>query len=162
MTVDQQLQKIEQEIQAIRAAFAQNVANMEVYTATLDFTTSRNTTNWSNSQPYDPTKWPSLIPMQLDTNDERFDTETVIVTFDCSAGINTFADLEVDSIDTSPGLTVVSTRRIPYSGGARWSVTVSPNFSGSGPGMYVWKPSKLKFAVQSAAPGTLTAKMLWQ
>lgn len=162
MTVDQQLQKIEQEIRAVRAAFAQNVANMEVYTSTLDFATSKNTTTWSNSQPYDPNQWAPLTSMPLDTNNERFGTETVIVTFDCGAGINTFADLEIDFIDTKTGFTVVSSRRIPYSGGARWSVAISPNFSGSGPGMYVWKPSKLKFAVQSAAPGTLTAKMIWQ
>ena len=162
MKVEQQLQKIGQEIEAISAAFAQNAATMEVFTSILDFTTSRNTTNWSNSQPYNPNQWAPLISMFEDSDGNRFATETIIVTFDCDSGINIFANLEVDFTDTSPGWAIVSCRRIPYSGGARWLVTTQPNFSGPGPGEYVWKPTKLKFAVQSAAPGTLSAKMIWQ
>lgn len=161
MRVDQQLQKIEQEIEAIRSAFNYNATNMDVYTSTLDFTTSKNITNWSNSNPYDPREWATLVSMFLGADGNRFDVETIIVTFNCSAGINTFANLEIDYIDTSPGWTVVTSRRIPYSGGARWSVTTQPNFSGN-VGEYVWKPTKLKFAVQSAAPGNITAKMIWQ
>lgn len=162
MRVDQQLQKIEQEIEAIRSAFNYNATNMDVYTSTLDFTTSKNITNWSNSNPYDPREWATLVSMFLGADGNRFDVETIIVTFNCSAGINTFANLEIDYIDTSPGWAVVTCRRIPYAGGARWIVTTQPNFSGSAPSQYQWLPTTLRFAVQSAVEGTLTARMIWQ
>lgn len=162
MRVDEQLQKIEQEIESIRAAFAQNASTMTIYTTTLDFTTSKNTTNWSNSGAYNPLEWEPLTSMFQTSGGEKFDTETIEVTFDCAAGINTFANLEIDFADVSPGWAVISSRRVPYSGGAKWLVTTQPNFSGPGPGQYVWLPTELRFAVQSAAQGTLTARMIWQ
>lgn len=162
MRVDSQLQKIEQEIESIRAAFSQNASNMTIYTSTLDFTTSRNTTNWSNSGSYSPLEWEPLISMYRTSGGDRFDTETIEVTFTCTAGINTFANLEIDFTSIASGLAVVSSRRVPYSGGARWIVTVRPNSTTDGSGYDVWVPSTLRLAVQSAVQGNLTARMIWQ
>lgn len=162
MRADQEIQKLTQEIKSIRTAFEQNASSMKVYTSILTFETSKNTTNWSNSQPYDPQNWESLVAMRMGPDNNRFATETIIVTFDCDSGINTFANLEIDFVDVTPGFAVVSCRRIPYSGGAQWSVTVQPNFSGNTPGQYIWKKSILKFGVQSAAPGVLSARMIWE
>lgn len=162
MRVDSQLQKIEQEIESIRTAFSQNASSMAIYTSTLDFTTSRNTTNWSNSGSYSPLEWEPLISMFQSSNGDRFAAETIEVTFTCNAGINTFANLEIDFVEVSPGWAVVSSRRVPYSGGARWLVITRPNFSGSTPGEYTWLPTRLRFAVQSAMQGNLTARMIWQ
>lgn len=162
MRVDQQLQKVEQEIESIRSAFVYNASNMDVYTSTLTFTTSKNTTNWSNSGSYNPLQWAPLTSMYTSSGGDRFDVETVIVTFTCDAGINTFANLEINFVDVKAGLAVVSCRRVPYSGGARWLVTVQPKSTMDSLGYYTWQASILKFAVQSATPGNLTAKMIWQ
>lgn len=162
MRVDSQLQKIEQEIESIRTAFSQNASSMTIYTSTLDFTTSRNTTNWSNSSAYSPLEWEPLISMYRTSGGDRFDTETIEVTFACTAGINTFANLEIDFTSIASGLAVVSSRRVPYSGGARWIVTVRPNSTTDGSGYDVWVPSRLRLAVQSAVQGNLTARMIWQ
>lgn len=160
--VDKQLQKLEQEIEAIRAAFAQNASSMTIYTTAITFTTSRNTTNWSNSGSYNPLQWASLISMYKTSGGDRFDTETIEVTFSCDAGINTFANLEIGFVTITSGLAVVSSRRIPHSGGARWLVTVRANATTDGSGFDVWQPSTLRFAVQSAVQGNLTARMIWQ
>lgn len=162
MKVDQQLQKIEQEIESIRSAFSYNASNMSVYTSTLTFTTSENITTWTNSESYNPLQWSSLVSMYTTSGGDRFDTETIVVTFDCNAGVNTFANLEIDFVDIKQGLAVVSCRRIPYAGGARWLVTVQPKATTDGDGHDVWQPSTLEFAVQSAVQGNLTARMIWQ
>ena len=162
MRVDQQLQKIEQEIESIRSAFTYNASNMDVYTSTLTFTTSKNTINWSNSGSYNPLQWPPLTSMYKTAGGDYFDVESIIVTFACDAGINTFANLEINFVEVKAGLEVISCRRIPYSGGARWLVTVQPKSTMDSLGYYTWQASTLKFAVQSAAPGNLTAKMIWQ
>jgi len=160
--VDKQVQKIEQEIEAIRSAFTQNASSMTIHTASLTFTTSRNTTNWSNSGSYSPLQWAPLISMYRTSGGDRFDTETIEVTFSCNAGINTFANLEISFVTITSGLAVVSSRRVPYSGGARWIITVRPNATVDSSDYDVWQPSTLRFAVQSAVQGTLTARMIWQ
>ena len=162
MRVDSQLQKLEQEIASIRAAFSQNASSMDIFTSTLEFTTSRNTTNWSISGSYNPLQWEPLVSMYRTSSGDRFNTETIEVTFQCNAGINTFANLEIDFVSTSPGWAVISSRRVPHSGGARWIVTARPNSTTDGAGYDVWLPTTLRFAVQSAAQGTLTARMIWQ
>lgn len=163
MRTEQQVQKLEQEIKALRTAFEQNAASMNIQTFTLEFTTSRNTTDWSNSSPYNPLQWDSLISMPMDSNGNRIGMETIEVTFDCSAGINIFANLEINTIEVSNNnWAVISSRRIPYSGGAKWLITVNPNIQMIGDtGIYEWSPSKLLFAVQSAAPGIISARMIW-
>ena len=158
--VDNQLQKLEQEIESIRTAFSQNASTMTVYTSTIDFTTSENITNWSNSGSYNPLQWEPLASMEKTASGDRFGAETIEVTFSCNAGINIFANLEIKFVDVKEGLAVLNCRRIPYSGGARWIVTVQPKSTMDGYGNYTWLPSKLKFAVQSAAQGNLTARML--
>lgn len=158
--VDSQLQKLEQEIEAIRTAFTQNASTMTIYTSTLDFTTSENITNWSNSGSYNPLQWEPLVSMEKTAGGDRFGSETIEVTFSCNAGINTFANLEIKFVDIKQGLAVVNCRRVPYSGGARWLVIVQPKSTMDGYGNYTWQPSTLKFAVQSAAQGNLTARMI--
>lgn len=162
MRVDSQLQKLEQEIASIRAAFSQNASSMDIFTSTVEFTTSRNTTNWSNSGSYNPLQWEPLVSMRRTAGGDRFGSETIEVTFSCNAGINTFANLEINFVDVKEGLAVLSCRRVPYSGGARWIVIVQPKSTMDGYGNYTWQPSTLKFAVQSAVQGTLTARMIWQ
>lgn len=161
MNAAQELQKLEQEVKAIRAAFQQNAATMKVYTSTLQFTTSENFTSWTNSGSYETQDWPALISMEIQSDGKRFDDETIVVTFDCDAGINTFASLEIDPINVKSGMAVLTVERVPYSGGAQWLITLQPRSTQSG-GYDVWQPSTLNFAVQSAAPGTLGAKMIWQ
>lgn len=159
--VDQQLEKMEQEIKALRASFEINANSMKVYTKELQFTTQKNKTSWSNSQAYNPLQWEQLVSMAKESDGNRFSTETIVVTFDCAAGINTFAQLEINlvsGLDTN--WLVIGCRRVPYSNGARWIVTTRPNLDN--PSYDVWYPTVLKFAVQSAAEGTLTAKMIWQ
>lgn len=164
MTVEQQIQALEQEVKALRTAFEQNASSMNLQTYKLEFTTSRNTTNWSNSGAYNPLEWDPLTSMPVDANGNKIGTETIEVTFNCSAGINTFANLEIDPIDVSnDNWAIISSRRVPYSGGAQWLVAIKPNVAMIGnTGKYQWSPSKLLFAVQSAAPGTLTARMIWE
>ena len=108
MSVDSQLQKLEQEIASIRAAFSQNASSMDIFTSTLEFTTSRNTTNWSISGTYNPLQWEPLVSMYKTSSGDRFDTETIEVTFQCDAGINNFANLEIDFVSISPGWAVIS------------------------------------------------------
>lgn len=162
MSTESQLAKIEREIEAIRTAFSQNASSMTVYTSVLDFTTSRNTTNWSNTGEYNPLQWEPLVSMNRTASGDRFDTETIEVTFTCDAGINTFANLEIDFTSIASGIAVVGVRRVPYAGGARWLVTVTPKSTRDGAGYYTWQPSRLRFAVQSAVEGNLTARMIWQ
>ena len=162
MRLEKQVKEIEQDIEALRASFQQNASTMNVYTTSLQFTTSRNTTNWSNSGSYNPLQWEPLTSMLTTSGGDKFSTETIQVTFSCNEGINTFATLEIDFVNVSSGFAVVSSRRIPYSGGSRWLVTLRPRSTSDGGGNYTWQASVLKFAVSSAAQGTLTAKMIWQ
>lgn len=162
MRIDQQVQKIEEEIKEIKSSFEHNANSMQVYTSKLVFTTSKNVTNWSNSGAYSPLEWEPLISMFGESNGDKFDHETIELTFDCAYGINTFANLEMRFVSVSSGFVVATTRRVPYSGGARWLIIVQPKATSDSLGYYTWYPSTIEFAVQSAAQGTLRAKMLWQ
>ena len=160
----QQIQQLKQEMKAIKASFEQSASMLNVYTVELSFQTSMNVTNYTNSSSYNPLEWTTLMAMESLPNGTKFDTETIQVTFKCDAGVNTFASLEINKLNgDNAGLRTISCRRIPYSGGARWLITVAPNATLIGTtGYYNWEPTRLKFAVQSAAKGTLEAKMVWQ
>lgn len=163
MRTDNEVKKLEQEIKALKTSFEQSASMLDVYTEEINFETSINVTNFSNSGSYDPLNWSTLMAMRQLPNGTRFSTETIKVTFRCDAGINTFASLEINNITGGAKTAFTTVRRIPYSGGARWLVTVTPNVTPSGTtGYYNWEPTQFKFAVQSAAKGTLEAKMIWQ
>ena len=164
MRTDSQIKQLEQEIKALKTSFEQSASMLTVYTEEISFQTSMNVTNFTNSGSYNPLEWQTLVAMNRTSDGTRFSIETVQVTFRCEAGINTFASLEIDKLNgEEAGLRTISQRRIPYSGGARWLVTVAPNATLIGTtGYYSWNPTQLKFAVQSAVKGTLEAKMIWQ
>ena len=165
MSVDKQLQKLEEEIKALKTSFEQSAASLNVYTTETTFDTSMNVTNFSNGGAYDPMQWLPLMATYQMSNSTRFDTETFVVTFTCDKGINTFASIEFKNITAEQkGRTSYLThRRVPFAGGAKWIVTTQPNATlNSGTGFYTWEPTKIKIAVQSAAEGTLGVKMIWQ
>lgn len=164
-STDKQIQKLEDEIKALKASFQQSAVMMNIYTTDIQFDTAMNVTNWSNSGSYNPLQWGTLVAMYTLQNGTRFDTETLEVTFTCADGYNTYATLEVD--DITPGKETSFFRfyyhRVPYNGGARWIVSVAPNADlVGGTGYYTWAKSTLRFAVQSPAKGTLGVKMIWQ
>lgn len=162
MRIEKQLAQLEEEIKAIKASFAITAASTPVQTKTITFSTSANIINWSNSSPYSPLDWETLVALPKATNGDCYGVEEVQVTFDCSSGSNTIASLEIMEIDTTSGLMIISSRRVPYSGGARWIITISPNVTLQDSGYYTWAQSTIEIAVQSMLPGTLGAKMLWQ
>lgn len=165
MRVESEITEIEEEMKAIKASFQQVASSMTVYTSSMDFTTSPNTITWNGHGNWEALKYPwldSLDGLVSDGagNNTGHGRERIEITFICSAGVNTFASLEIDLVDTISN--AVWFKRIPYSGGARWVVLLRANGVYNGQGVWQsWKPNKLRFAVQSAMPGTIGAKMIW-
>lgn len=161
MRVEKNLNTLEQEIKALKASYEQLAAEMPMYKSEITFTTSINRIEYT-SPAIDPTKWESIIALPRLSQNVACGVEPIIVTFECSGGINTFATLEIGDVDVTSGVLAMTTRRIAYSGGARWLVTVSPNVTLESSGWYSWRPTILKFVVRSAVAGNLGAKMIWQ
>lgn len=160
--VESQITKYEQEIKAIKASFEQSAAEMPMYASQLEFTTSENEVDYYYSPSVNPLEWQTIISMPRLSQYVACGVEPIIVTFNCSGGINTFANIEIELIDGRAGLFVTTTRRLPYTGGAQWLVTVQPNVKQKPDGYYTWSPTKLRFVVKSAVSGTLGAKMIWE
>lgn len=163
MTVEQQINKIEDEVKAIKQSFEQNASEMNIYTSSTDFQTQACKLRITNDEPYSVLEWDAILALPLDINGFRYCNEEVIVTFSCPSGSNTFASLElyIEDLKTFYFPSIV---RLPYSGGARWKISVPPgtDWDPDHPGYEIWKPSILHIAVQSAAPGTLGVKMIWE
>lgn len=163
MSVETQIEELKNEMAALKTSFNQVSMSLDVYTTSLEFSTSPNQIQW-NSNNLDQTKPCYLFSLDgtsdLQGNHNSYGRERVEVTFDCDAGINTFASLEIDLIDANDW--AVWVKRVPYSGGARWIVLLTDNAVLSGGVWQSWKANVVKFTVQSAAPGTLGAKMIWQ
>lgn len=165
MNVERQLKKMEEETRAIKASFEQAAAMMDVYSTSIQFSTSPNIIHWNGHGHFSPDQYEYLAALRggtsdLDGNHTGYGQERVVVTFDCDKGQNIFASLEIDLIDS--GSWAVWCRRITYAGGARWVVLFQVN-SVTDHGTWVnWKPNVVRFTVESAAPGTLGAKMIWQ
>lgn len=161
MSVQGQINKLEEEIKAIKASFEQSAAQMPMYSSEITFTTSMNMVRYTHP-PINPLEWATLVSLPNIDQNTSCGVEPIIVTFTCDKGINTFANLEILVIESLDGLFVTTVRRIPYSGGARWLVTAQPNHEYKQDGYVEWHPTKLKFVVKSAVTGTLGAKMIWE
>lgn len=160
MSVESEIEKMTNEINSLKATFEQSAAMMQMIVTEITFSTSMNSISFTNPS-YDPLKWQSLISLPKISATVACGLEPVIVTFDCDAGINTFATLEIERPAHTP-LDLIATYRLPYSGGAKWMVTVNPNVTPLQSGYYSWQSTTLRFVVKSAAAGQLGAKMIWQ
>ena len=135
-----ELKKLEDEIEAQKAAYEKMAIQMPIFTKSINFTTSVNSMN---------IRYPDGTNYSFEGN------ERVMVTFTTSRGSNTLATLEF----TSDGIRAdLKTKRVPYSGGARWIVYDIPNYDAGGNRI----DTHYTFTVQSAVDGILGAKMVWQ
>lgn len=126
------LTKLENESKALKATFEQSAMALPVFTTTHAHTTTQNKiTIAASGNTYTPN-----------------DPERVIVTFNTNSGANTIAKLEISTNNAY----LPVTRRIPYSGGAQWSVTAGAQSNGSS-----WQPTNYTFTVQSLINGTLNS-----
>lgn len=141
-TTSQRLKTIRLELQAQKVAFAQLSSTLPLHTENLTYNTKKNACHvhdlWYPGSDYDYDGY-----------------EQVILTLDTPAGENTLASLEITgNYDLLP-----TVRRIPYTGGARWSIISSPRFN---PGDHSWLATTYNFTVQTLVDGTLSAKMIWE
>lgn len=163
MSVEKQMSQIEEEIKAIKDSFEQSASSMKIYTNETTYQTKANTMRISNSGTYNPLQWSRIISIPQDVYGNWFGPEIVVVTFDCPAGNNTFASLEL-SKEPLAALDSTSVRRVPYAGGAKWLIEVQPNVD-SDPdhsSYYLWNPTTLNIAIQSASEGVIGVKMIWE
>lgn len=160
MTVESQVEHLTREINALKTTFEQSAAMMQTFTAETTFTTSMNSISFSNPS-YDPMQWQPLVSLPDISDTVSCGLEPIIVTFSCDKGFNVFATLEIDRPAHTP-LDLIATYRLPYSGGARWMVTVNPKVTFQPSGYYTWEPTTLRFVVKAAAEGQVEAKMIWQ
>lgn len=138
--MEAEFRKLENEIEAQKAAYEKMATQMPIFTKSVDFTTSANSMN---------IRYPDNTNYSFDGN------ERVVVTFTTSRGSNTLATLEFTSDGIKADLKI---KRVPYSGGARWVVYDMPNYDSGGNRI----DTHYTFTVQSAVDGTLGAKMIWQ
>lgn len=132
MNTETWLRKLESESKALKVASQRSASNLPIYTRSINFATSRNAITINT-------------PGGTTTQN---DPERVIVTYATTNGANTIAKLEMTN-DNTNGIIVI--HRIPYSGGARWSIT-----NGSKDPV-TFTPTNYTFTVQSMIDGTLTA-----
>lgn len=164
MRVEKDLQKLEEEINALKTFFQQSAITLGLIAHSSTITTSSRKYTVSNSSYFNPLEWQSLFSY-LEQGGTMyvgpyFGSEIIRVTFRSDNGSNTLADLEIDNI--SAGGNVMKIIRVNYSGGARWFINCEPNVDLVG-GMgleYTWSPTKLKITVRSIMPGTLEVVQL--
>mgnify|MGYP006908799114 CR=1 FL=1 len=131
------IEDLKREVRALKVAFQQSATKINLYTKTLNFSTSEN-----------------LCTQTQDGYSFSYaDQERVVVTLSTSSGTNTLAQLEVSGNYNQAPIV----RRIPYSGGARWIVSNAPKLSGLN-----WSSTTYNFAVQTLVNGTISAKMIWE
>lgn len=130
MTTEQWLSSLENESKALKQGFERSATTIPLFTKSTNFSTSRNALNLSFSGG-------SVVVS---------DPERVIVTFNTSNSLNTLAKLEIQT--DSNRLPLV--RRLPYSGGARWSVTAGTKNDST------WETTNYLFVVQSFIDGEIS------
>lgn len=164
MNTEKQIEKLEQEVKAIKTSFEQSASDMTMYTYENTFSTSMNAIYITPPSDYDPLKWTPLWLPTLDSDKvTKVGDERVEVTFTSEGNMNTFALLEIEVIQSGEGLRPIATERKAYSGGAKWVLVVSPNVKMVGTqGYYEWNPTILRFSVKSSVKGQLGVKMIWQ
>lgn len=142
MNTSQKLQTIKRELQAQKIAYQREATQLRLHTRSLVFATKKNACRW------DDTVYP-------DMSYDYEDAERVVVTLDTPSGVNTLATLELDGdYDEMPVI-----RRVPYTGGARWTVTTSPSYNWND---HTWRATNYKFVVHSLVDGVLSACMFWE
>lgn len=141
-TTSQRLKAIRRELQAQKIAYSQGTLSLPLHTISQTFSTKKNLCHvhdlWYPGSDYDYEGY-----------------EQVIVTLNTPTGENTLATLEM----TGDYLESPTVRRLPYLGGARWSVITSPNY------IWIdktWIPTNYNFTVQSLVDGTLDIRMVWE
>lgn len=159
MKVEKDLQKLEDEINALKVSFERSASTLNLFSYTNTITTTANQYYVSNSSWYDPSRWESLLGYLAENGQQGYGPyygfETIMVTFQANNGNNTLANLELKdlSVDESNVLKIM---RVNYSGGARWKIDCAPNVElVGGPGFYRWSPTTLEITVRSIMPGTL-------
>lgn len=164
MSTEKQIEKLEQEIKAIKASFEQSASDMKMYTYEKVFSTSMNAIYITPPQNYDPLKWvPLILPILDDDKVTKIGDERIEITFDSGGNLNAFAMLEMEVIQSGAGLRPITTERKIYNGGVKWVLVVSPNIKMVGTsGYYEWRPTILRFNVKSSVQGQLGVKMIWQ
>lgn len=135
--------ELESEIDAQKAVYEKQAAQLPVFTKEVTLTTARNSI----------TITPTAYPEYAFTTDGN---ERVAVTFNTSSGANTLAVLEITS-DNSDAVNF-DVKRVPFSGGAKWIVSASPRYDSS----YNRQDTHYTFVVHSVMDGTLEAKMIWE
>jgi len=132
MSTELWLKRLEVESKALKAAYQRSASSIPIYSHPINFNTARNqvTINYTGG------------------SSVQNDPERVIVTYATSTGSNTIAKLEVVT-DNSAGIIVI--RRVPYVGGARWSITQNSKDPS------VFTTTNYTFTVRSMIDGTLSA-----
>lgn len=131
--IEEWLAKLEAESKALKRVFDRTANSMNVYTKSITITTTKNSITITT---------PGSPPSTLE------DQERLIVTFNTLSGANTIAKLE-----TACSSTFIPIKRLkPYSGGAQWMVTNSPNRDGS----FNWISTTYTFTVQSFLDGVIS------
>lgn len=138
-SVEKQLNALEAEVKAQKMAYEQAATSMPVFTASVDFTTTRN----------------EITTRSSSGNYTENGVERVMVTLDTDTGINTIATLEMETNNTNSAPTI---RRVSYSGGARWVVTNQPRVNLGDLQDNNWYPTHYRFQVQSLVQGSLRAE----
>ena len=160
MSVENQVERLEQESEALKVSYEQSASELSLYTYETVFSTTMNGITCTLPSSYDPEVW-WLPPAKLDS-DTRIGDELVEVTFDSDEGINPFAMLEMEDASANERNDFITTTRVPYNGGARWIVELSPSIEPVGStGYYSWKPNVIRFVVKSFARGRIGVKMAW-
>ena len=141
-TTSQRLGIIRRELQAQKAAFRRASTNLQLYTKTLTFQTSKNECHFKDTNP---------PVFEYDYEDN----ERVVVTLTTPSGYNTLATIEISgNYDVMPVV-----KRVPFTGGVRWYVSTSPRYNWDD---HTWLPTTYNFTVQTLINGTLSAKMYWE
>lgn len=129
MNTDTWLTRLDTESKALKVAFDRNANSLLLKTNSISYQTVRNqiTLNYNGG------------------SSQEDDPERVILTFNTSSGANTIAKLEltVDNVYARPYV-----RRLPYSGGARWQITITPKSP--------YAPTNVEFTVLSLVDGLLS------
>ncbi len=162
---EKEVEKIKQEIKALKTSFQQSASSMEIYTTRTTFTTQANKFTATNPS-YNYQDWSRIVDYYYkhDSSDPSsyYADEPVIVTFRSENGQNVLANIEIGaSGDTTSFLKITS---MPFNGGARWKILCYPKLEPIGnPWQYVvWSAWDLDIAVQAGVKGTLEVKMAWQ
>lgn len=131
MSVEAWLSRLEKESDALKQTFLRSATSLKVITNTLTYQTVRN-----------------AITIVFSGGSNVFnDPERFIVTFDTFTGSNTIARLEMSTDQQYP---FVKVRRLPYSGGARWSVVMNSRDYAT------WTTTNCQISIHSLVDGSIT------